>query len=157
MKCFRTGLDFTNRSPHFVASYPVPCSHAFTQLHISPYGSSQLSALVYLLQCVPRLRHLRLRAQLEGQPDCVDPVFWEKFFHTHLLELKQLSLCVDIRMLYCVLHISDTEPRIRGRPTKRHQGRGALERSTSNSCWFLVSSSIILIRCSSQFNVIAQT
>jgi hypothetical protein len=36
-----------------------------------------------------------LRAQLEGQPDCVDPVFWEKFFHTHLLELKQLSLCVD--------------------------------------------------------------
>ena len=95
LKCFRTALDFTNRSPHFVASYPVPCSHALTQLHISPYGSSQLSALIYLLQCVPRLRHLRLRAQLEGQPDCVDPVFWQTFFHTHLLELKQLSLCVD--------------------------------------------------------------
>lgn len=95
LKCFRTGLDFSNRSPRFVASYPIPCFHALTQLHLSPYGYSQLSALIYLLQCVPRLRHLRLRAQLEGQPDCVDPIFWEKFFHTHLLELEHLSLCVD--------------------------------------------------------------
>jgi hypothetical protein len=95
LKCFRTGLDFTNGSPHFVASYPVPCSHALTQLHISPYGHSQLSTIIYLLRCVPRLRHLRLHAQLEGQPDCVDPVFWEKFFRTHLRELKHLSLRVD--------------------------------------------------------------
>ena len=95
LKCFRTGLDFSNRSLRFVASYPIPCSHALTQLHITPYGYSQLSVLIYLLQCVPRLRHLRLRhlrlrAQLEGQPDCVDRVFWETFLHTHLLELKQL-------------------------------------------------------------------
>ena len=95
LKCFRTGLDFTNRSLRFVASFPIPCFHALTQLHVIPYGYSQLSVLIYLLQCVPRVRHLRLRAQLEGQPDCVDPVFWEKFFHTHLLELKQLSLCVN--------------------------------------------------------------
>jgi hypothetical protein len=95
LKCFRTGLDFTNRSLRFVASFPIPCSHALTQLHISPYGYSQLSAVIYLLQCVSRLRHLRLRAKFEGQPDCVDPVFWETFFHTHLLELKQLLLCVD--------------------------------------------------------------
>ena len=95
LKCFRTGLNFSNPALHFVASFPIPCSHTLTQLDISPYGYSQLSVLIYLLRCVPRVRRLRLRAQFEGQPKYVDPVFWETFFRTHLLELERLSLHVN--------------------------------------------------------------
>jgi hypothetical protein len=46
---------------------------------------------VYLIKCVPQICYLKLRIKPSGDPELVDPIFWETLLSQYLIKLKRLS------------------------------------------------------------------
>jgi hypothetical protein len=70
----------------------MPCYNTLRGLNLELYGRICTRTIDYLFKCVPRIKHLKLRAETPYCPEVADPIFWELCFSKYLLELKQLSL-----------------------------------------------------------------
>jgi hypothetical protein len=82
-------------TPEVLSSIPSQYN-TLTHLNLELLNQVRMKTIIYLIQCVPQISHLKLMVRSNGDLELADPVFWEINLRKYLVKLKRLSLNVYV-------------------------------------------------------------